>query len=298
MTQRIYAHEQVAWQRDKAIRRAKDLLVKTVSYFLLISTSALFLFPLFWVVSTSLKTMEEANAPRVVWLPSNPQFDAYAQVLADEDWLLFFSNSVFVTVLAVGGTLISVAFVAYAFSRIEWPGRDIVFFLMLSTMMLPPQITLVPQYVLFHLVGWLRTFNPIIIPGFFAGGAMLVFLLRQFMLTLPKELDEAAIIDGASHLQIWWYIILPHCKAALATVGVLLFVGNWNSLQVPLIYLQKANLQTLPIAIAALYNPQQSTQPWPRIMAVSLLTILPLLIVFLFLQRYFVEGIATTGRKG
>jgi len=279
-------------------RKVRQAFSNGIVYLLLLAGSGFMLFPLFWMLSTSLKTMEEANSPRITWWPAQPQLDAYRQVLTDSRWLLYFSNSAFVTTLAVLGTLVSVAAVAYAFSRIQWPGRNIVFFLMLSTLMLPYQTTLVPQYVMFNKIGWVGTYNPIIIPGFFAGGALYIFLLRQFMLGLPKELDEAALIDGASHFQIWWHIILPLCKPALATIAVFLFVGNWNSLQAPLIYLQRTNMYTLPVVIANLINPQVRVQPWPLIMAASALTMIPLVIVFFFTQRYILESVALTGTKG
>lgn len=279
-------------------RKIRQAFSNGIIYLLLLAGSGFMLFPLFWMVSTSLKTMEEANSPLITWWPAEPQLDAYRQVLTDPRWLLYFSNSAFVTTLAVLGTLVSVAAVAYAFSRIQWPGRNIVFFLMLSTLMLPYQTTLVPQYVMFNKIGWVGTYNPIIIPGFFAGGALYIFLLRRFMLGLPKELDEAALIDGASHFQIWWHIILPLCKPALATIAVFLFVANWNSLQAPLIYLQRANMYTLPVVIANLINPQVRVQPWPLIMAASTLTMIPLIIVFFFTQRYILESVALTGTKG
>lgn len=279
-------------------RKIRQAFSNGIIYLLLLAGSGFMLFPLFWMISTSLKTMEEANSPLITWWPAKPQLDAYRQVLTDSRWLLYFSNSAFVTTLAVLGTLVSVAAVAYAFSRIQWPGRNIVFFLMLSTLMLPYQTTLVPQYVMFNKIGWVGTYNPIIIPGFFAGGALYIFLLRQFMLGLPKELDEAALIDGASHFQIWWHIILPLCKPALATIAVFLFVANWNSLQAPLIYLQRANMYTLPVVIANLINPQVRVQPWPLIMAASALTMIPLIIVFFFTQRYILESVALTGTKG
>lgn len=279
-------------------RKVRQAFSNGIVYLLLLGGSGFMLFPLFWMLSTSLKTMEEANSPRITWWPAEPQLDAFRQVLTDSRWLLYFSNSAFVTTLAVLGTLVSVAAVAYAFSRIQWPGRNIVFFLMLSTLMLPYQTTLVPQYVMFNKIGWVGTYNPIIIPGFFAGGALYIFLLRQFMLGLPKELDEAALIDGASHFQIWWHIILPLCKPALATIAVFLFVGNWNALQAPLIYLQRANMYTLPVVIANLINPQVRVQPWPLIMAASALTMIPLVIVFFFTQRYILESVALTGTKG
>lgn len=285
-----------AQTRSRSDRRR--IVATAALYLTALSGSLMLLFPLFWMISSSLKTAAEANAPRIVWWPAQPQIAAYAQIAGDPAWLRYLANSVFVTALGVGGTLISVAAVAYAVSRVEWPGRNIVFMLLLSTLMLPPQTTLVPQYVLFNRLGWINTFNPIVIPGFFAGGATFIFLLRQFMLTLPRELDEAAMIDGANHLTIWSRIILPLCKPALASITIFLFVAQWNAFQVPLIYLQRTTLYTLPIAINNLYNPQQVSQPWPLIMAASVLTTLPLLIGFVFAQRYVFESVALTGLKG
>ncbi|HEY0603938.1 MAG TPA: carbohydrate ABC transporter permease [Herpetosiphonaceae bacterium] len=285
-----------AQTRSRSDRRR---IVSTAALYLTaLSGSLMLLFPLFWMISSSLKTAAEANAARIVWWPAQPQLAAYSQIVGDPAWLRYLANSVFVTALGVGGTLISVAAVAYAVSRVEWPGRNIVFMLLLSTLMLPPQTTLVPQYVLFNRLGWINTFNPIVIPGFFAGGATFIFLLRQFMLTLPRELDEAAMIDGANHLTIWSRIILPLCKPALSSITIFLFVAQWNAFQVPLIYLQRTTLYTLPIAINNLYNPQQVSQPWPLIMAASVLTTLPLLIGFVFAQRYVFESVALTGLKG
>lgn len=270
---------------------------RVVTYGVAIGLSALLIFPLFWMVSTSLKTQEESNAGGIVWWPSQPTTAAYERVLTDPDWLTYLGNSLFITGLTVTGTLASVTIVAYAFSRLRWAGRDAVFFLMLTTLMLPLQTTLVPQYVMFNALDWVNTFNPVTIPGYFAGGAALIFLLRQFMLTIPRELDEAATLDGATHFQIFWNIILPNCRPALTTVGLMIFVGQWNALQLPLIYLQKRELQTLPIAILSLFNPQQTTQPWAMIMATSLLAVLPLIIACLIAQRYFTETVVMTGGK-
>jgi ABC-type glycerol-3-phosphate transport system permease component len=275
-----------------------QLARRAALYALTGALSLAMLFPLFWMISTSLKSDAEANGPHIVWWPAQPSFAAYAEIIADPQWAQYLANSVFVTIFAVLGTLISVAAVAYAVSRIEWPGRNIVFFLLLSTLMLPPQTTLVPQYVLFNKLGWINTFNPIIIPGFFAGGATFIFLMRQFMLSIPKEIDEAAMIDGASHFTIWWRIVLPLSAPILATVAIFLFVATWNAFQVPLIYLQRTSLYTLPIAINNLYNPQQVTQPWPLIMAASVLTTIPLLIGFVFAQRYVFESVTASGIKG
>jgi len=279
-------------------RVARHRFKTALSYLMSIGLSLVLVFPLFWMTSTSFKSEAEANAPKPVWLPSSPQLDAYETILKDPDWKTWVLNSVFVAALGVTGTVVSVTVVAFAFSRVDWPGRNVVFFLMLSTMMLPIQTTLVPQYVLFNKLKWVNTFNPITIPGYFAGGAAMVFLLRQFMLAIPKELDEAARIDGASYVQVFWHVILPLSKPAMATVGLFVFVGQWNALQFPLIYLQSKQLHTLPMAILNLVNPQATSQPWPTIMATSLVAVAPLIVVFLAVQRYFVESIVLTGTKG
>ncbi len=290
----VKRESRVAWLR----RHWTALAGKSLLYIFLIGGSIVVAFPLLWMISTSLKTEAEANAPKLVWVPASPQIDAYARIFSDQRFIQSYTNSVFVALLAIAGTLISVAAVAYAFSRIEWPGRNLVFILMLSTMMIPWQALIVPQYVLFNKLGWIGSYKPITIPGFFAGGAAMIFLLRQFMAQIPKELDEAAVIDGASHFQIWWHVILPLSKPALATIATFLFVGTWNSLLSPVIYLQSAELYTLPIYVASLVNPQQSYQPWPTIMAASVLTTLPLIVIFMFAQRYVLESIVLSGSKG
>ncbi len=273
-------------------------VLRALLYLILGGGSLLMAFPLLWMFLTSLKSYEEANASRLVLFPRHPQLDAYLTIFKDDAFLRAYTNSAFVTLLAVVGTLLSVAAVAYAFSRVEWPGRNLVFFLMLSTMMIPYQALIVPQYVFFNKLGWIGTYNPITIPGYFAGGAAMVFLLRQFMMQIPRELDEAAFLDGASHLQIWWHIILPLSRPALATVAMFLFVGNWNALLAPVIYLQTTDLYTLPVYVVSLVNPQQSVQPWPEIMAASVLTALPLIVAFLAMQKYLIGGIVLSGTKG
>jgi ABC-type glycerol-3-phosphate transport system permease component len=283
--------------RSAASLRRQRLAQRLGLYATVLLGSVLMLFPLFWMLATSLKTEAETNGPTIVWLPAHPQLAAYAKLLADPQWLRYLGNSVFVTILAVVGTLVSVSVVAYAMSRVEWPGRGAVFFLLMSTLMLPPQTTLVPQYVMFNRLGWINTFNPIVIPGFFAGGATFVFLLRQFMLGIPRDLDEAATIDGAGHFTIWRRVIMPLCTPALATIAIFLFVASWNAFQTPLIYLQRSSLYTLPIAINNLYNPQQIAQHWPLIMAASVLATIPLMAGFIAAQRYIFESVAQTGLK-
>lgn len=267
-------------------------------YILLTGSSIIMAFPLFWMISTSFKSLDEANASRIIWVPTKILINAYRYILTDPDFLRSYFNSIFYSVLALAGTLLSIAAVAYAFSRVEWPGRNVVFFLMLSTMMIPAQALIVPQYVFFNKIHWVGTFNPLIIPGYFAGGAAMVFLLRQSMAQIPKEMDESAFMDGAGHLQIWWEIVLPLVKAPLATVATFLFVGYWNNLLGPLIYTQTTSMYTLPVYVAQLYNINSQVQPWPTMMAASVLTTVPLMVLFFFAQRYILEGVLITGLKG
>jgi multiple sugar transport system permease protein len=274
------------------------IIKRIILYLFLTSATILMSFPLFWMISTSLKTLQEANAPGIVWVPKNPTFDAYINIFHNTDFLRSYFNTVFYTSLALVGTLLSIAVVAYAFSRIEWPGRNLVFFLMLSTMMIPPQALIVPQYVFFNKLDWIGTFNPIVIPGYFAGGAAMVFLLKQSMAQIPKEFDESAFVDGANHIQVFWEIVMPLIKAPLATVATFLFVGYWNSLLAPLMYLQTVDLYTLPVYVTTLYNINLSVQQWPTIMAAAVLTTVPLMIVFFFAQRFILESVVISGLKG
>jgi multiple sugar transport system permease protein len=274
------------------------IIKRIVLYFFLTGATILMSFPLFWMISSSLKTLEETNSAGIIWLPEQPTLDAYISIFHNTNFLRSYFNTVFYTALALVGTLLSVAVVAYAFSRIEWPGRDIVFFLMLSTMLIPPQALIVPQYVFFNKLGWVGTFNPIIIPGFFAGGAAMIFLLRQSMSQIPKELDESAFVDGANHIQIFWEVVMPLIKAPLATVATFLFVGLWNSLLAPLMYLQTVDLYTLPVYVSTLYNINLTVQQWPTIMTAAVLTTVPLMVVFFFAQRFILEGVVISGLKG
>ncbi|MCI0709504.1 MAG: carbohydrate ABC transporter permease [Chloroflexi bacterium] len=267
-------------------------------YALLVGGALFFIFPLAWMGGTSLKTVEEIQESQRDLVPDDPQWQNYEKIFHEASFYRSYFNSVFIVSLVLFGTVTSVSLVAYSFSRLQWKGRNVVFALMMSTLMLPYQATLVPQYVLFYELDWIRTFNPITIPGFFAGGAALIFLLRQFMMTIPKELDEAAMIDGASPIQIWWFVVMPLSRPAIATISVFLFVGTWNNLLQPLIYLQKPQLYTLPIYVAQKLNFQESPLPWQDIMAASVLSIIPIIVVFILTQRYFTEGITLTGMKG
>ena len=280
------------------MRTAWHIIKRLILYLFLTGATVVMCFPLFWMISSSLKTLQETNSPGIILVPAHPTLAAYIEIFHNTDFLRSYFNSVFYTTLALIGTLFSVAVVAYAFSRIKWPGRNVVFFLMLSTMMIPSQALLVPQYVFFNKLHWIGSFNPIVIPGFFAGGAAMIFLLRQSMTQIPVELDESAFMDGANHLQVFWEIVLPLVKAPLAIVATFLFVGLWNSLLAPLIYLQTVSLYTLPVYVSTLYNINSAVQPWPTIMTAAVLTTVPLMVVFFIAQRYILEGVVISGLKG
>ncbi len=279
------------------MRQFWHILKRVFLYILLTAATITMAFPLFWMISSSLKTVEQTNSPGIIWFSPTPTLQAYSDLFQNPLFIRVYFNSIFYVTLALVGTLISISLVAYAFSRINWPGRNLVFFLMLSTMMIPAQALLVPQYVFFNKLNWVNTFNPLIIPGYFAGGAAMVFLLKQSMSQIPKEMNESAVMDGASHLQIYWEIVMPLVKAPMATIATLLFVGLWNSLLMPLMYLQTANLYTLPIYVSTLYNINLTVQPWPTIMAAAVLTTVPLMVVFFFAQRYILESVVISGMK-
>jgi multiple sugar transport system permease protein len=280
------------------MKRYLPIIKSIILYFLLTGTTVLMSFPLFWMISSSLKTIQETNSPGILWIPANPTIEAYVNIFRNKEFLTAYFNSVFYVSLALVGTLLSIAAVAYAFSRVDWPGKNVVFFLMLSTMMIPTQALIVPQYVFFNKLDWIGSFKPLIIPGYFAGGAAMVFLLRQSMSQIPRELDESAFVDGANHIQIWWEIILPLVKAPLATIATFLFVGLWNNLLTPLMYLQNVSKYTLPVYVSTLYNINQTVQPWPTIMTAAVLTTVPLIIVFFLAQRYILESVVVSGLKG
>lgn len=269
-------------------------------YVVLGAFAIIFVFPFFWTVMTSLKQPWELFVfpPRI--FPSVPQWINYPTVFKLAPFALWLENSVFVVVLNTVGAILSSALVAFSFARFRYRGRDIIFLLTLGTMMLPAQVTLIPQFILYHDIGWINTLYPLWVPAWFGGGAFNIFLLRQFMLSVPRELDEAARIDGASPPRIWWSILLPLCKPALATVAILSFINGWNDFIDPLIYLNSPKRFTLALGLSYFENPTQSAgMPMEHLlMAASVMAILPCIALFFAAQRYFVEGIVMSGIKG
>ena len=276
------------WQTKKIFRLA--VLV------LLIAIGATFLVPFAWMVSTSLKPLNQTMTLPPRWVPNPPQWHNYRDAI---DTMRYFwryaGNSLFLCVLTVIGTLVSSSLVAYGFSRLEWRGRDKLFLVLLATMMVPFPVIMVPTYSLFRHFGWIGTFRPLWVPAFFAG-AFNVFLLRQFFLGLPKELSEAARIDGCNELQIFYRIILPLCRPALLVVALFQFMATWNDFLGPLLYLIDQKDFTLVLGLQN-YQNQHGGTAWHHLMAASTLVVLPVIGLFFLAQKSFVEGIATTGGK-
>ena len=208
----------------------------------------------------------------------------------------YFVNTIGLEALVVTGTVLSCALVAYSFARIPWPGRDAVFVLVLATIMLPPQITIIPLFILFRTFGWINTYLPFVVPAFLASSPISIFLIRQYMRGIPRELSDAGRIDGCSELRLFWNIVLPLCQPALAAVAIFAFVATWNDFLHPLIYLQKRELRT--VAVGLFFFQNESGTDLVRLMAASTVTLMPVLAVFAAFQRYFIQGIIVTGLKG
>jgi multiple sugar transport system permease protein len=270
---------------------------KVVLYVALVVLSLTFLMPALWMISTSLKDTAQTYVVPPIWIPWPMRFANYPEALTAQPFGLFFRNTVFYAVGSAIGAVLSASLVAYGFSRIRWPGREIVFFIALSTMMIPFQVRMVPLYITFRNLHWLNTFAPLIVPPFF-GDVYYIFLLRQFFLSVPQELSEAARIDGASELGIFWRIVLPLARPAIAVVALFQFMGAWNDFLGPLIFLNNPDLFPISLGLNRFLGQFVEKLAWPYLMAASTVTILPIVILFFFTQRTFIEGIAISGIKG
>jgi ABC-type glycerol-3-phosphate transport system permease component len=290
--------------RQQAKRASGDSFMQTagkaVLYILAILTAIMFSLPFLWTLGSSLKSSQEIFAFPPTMFPAVPRWENYSDVFRLAPFLRFIGNTIFITAFAMVGQILSASAVAYGFSRFRFPGRDALFFVVLSTMMLPWQVTIVPTFLLFRYLGWINTYLPLIVPSFFGGGAFYIFLLRQFFTTIPRDLDEAAKIDGASSVRIFWSILLPLAKPALATVAIFAFIEHWNEFIGPLIYLNSPDKFTVSIGLRHFTsNPFADNEPREAIlMAASLIVATPPLILFFTAQKYFVRGIVTTGLKG
>ncbi len=284
----------IPWLRRKSIR---DLLSNVIVHAIILTLSLILMIPFAWMISTALKPIEQVFEfpPSIVPRP----------VLVENFWIgwtrvdmtRYLLNTLYIAAVAIIGVTASSALVAYGFARLRAPGKEVLFLLVLSTMMLPQQVTLIPNFLLFKRLGWLNTYAPLLVPAF-TGVPYFIFLLRQFYMTVPTELDDAARIDGCSRMGILWRILLPLSKPVLATVAIFVFFNRWNSFLWPLIYLSSPDKYTLAVGLSFFHSQQSGLTYWNHLMAVTVLVAIPPLVVFFVAQRYFVQGIALTGIKG
>jgi multiple sugar transport system permease protein len=281
--------------RRTTAARVRRLARGAVQHGVLIALGLLFLAPMLWMVSSSLKANDQLFVAHPIWVPRPARWDNYPRALNYIPFFTYLRNTLLICSLAVAGSLISCSLTAYGFARIDWPGREAVFFVLLATMMLPAQVTMIPSFLLFRWLGWYGTYKPLIVPAFL-GNAFLIFLLRQFFLTIPRELSEAARIDGASEFTTFARVILPLARPALATVALFTFLFAWNDFLGPLLYLKDQSKYTLALGLQQFLSAYRSE--WGLLMAASTVVTGPIILLFFFTQRTFIQGIAMTGTKG
>ncbi len=269
------------------------------TYAALMLLGSLFLIPFLWMLSVSLQDAQSMFAQPFRWIPDRPRWENYAAALSAVPFGRYLFNTTVITASVLGLTLFSCTLVAYGFSRLRFPGRDILFAVCIATMMLPGQVTMIPLYVAYARLGWVDTYLPLIVPSLF-GSPFYIFLLRQFFLTIPREYDEAALLDGAGRLRIYWSIVLPLARPALATVTLFCFIGTWNDFFGPLIYLNSPEKATLTLGLNMLKSQVigSGSVQWHILMAASVLVMLPNILVFFIAQKQFIRGIQIGGLRG
>ena len=275
-------------------RKQEKIIGKFIAYLLLSLGALAMIVPFIWMLSTSLKEPSQVFSYPPKWIPQALAFKNYLKTWTLVPFGRFFINSLLVAVWVTFGQLLTSSLAAYSFARLRFPGRDTLFIIFLGTMMVPFQVTMIPVYILMRELGWVDTYYALIIPNLFS--AYGCFLLRQFFLTIPTELEDAAKIDGGSYLTIYSKIILPLAKPALATLGVFTFMASWNSFIWPLIVVNSIEMQTLPLGLASFQG--LYTTDWTLLMAGTVIALIPVLIIFIFAQRFFIEGITLSGVKG
>lgn len=286
--------------------RTAGIVRKIITYTLLLIGAAIILIPFLWMVSTSLKTEAQLFTYPPEWIPAplqaNNYIDAWTQLNSIAPGLTFariLGNTLFITVLAMFAEILSAAVVAYGFARFRWKGRDVVFFIMLSTMMIPGTLTRIPGFLIWRELGLLNTYDPLTVPAWFAWGPAYIFLLRQFFLTIPRDMEDAATVDGANTVQTFLYVMLPLVKPAFLAIAVLSFQGNWNNFEGPLIYLNTTQMFPLVLAISFFQQSLSLEAPkWHYMMAMATMMAAPILLLFFFAQRYFIEGLTVGAVKG
>jgi len=296
-TTHVMTAEEIA--RTRAAFRRRRGVGRFFGYLFLTIFGLFFAFPLYWTMSSSLQTWQELRSFYPHLLPAVPQWHNYAQVFTIVPFARWMLNSLIIIVISIPGSLITGTMAAYAFARFNFWGRNTWFLVMLGTMMIPGWVTLIPQYLLFFKLKMINTYVPLTIGSWLGGGAFSIFLLRQFIMSIPRDLDEAAHIDGASPLRILVQVIVPLMKPALTTLAILAFLGHWNDFFGPFIYLNKASLYTAAVGLRWFQvMPMESTDPKDHLlMAAASVTTIPVLILFIFAQRYFVQGVVMSGLK-
>ena len=274
--------------------------IAILGYACLLAAGLMMVLPFIWMIGTSIKPAGSAFSYPPTFFPAHPDFSAYVKLFTLAPFGRYFLNTLFITAVTVVGQMVICSMAAYAFARLQFMGRDTLFLFYLGTMMVPFQVTLIPLYLIVFKLGWVDTYWGLIAPGL--SGAYAIFLLRQSFLTVPRDLQDAARVDGASEWSIYWRIFLPLNGPSLATIGVFAFMGTWTDLLWPLLIARSQSLRTMELGLAY-FNAQAGAsafvQPnWPLIMAGAVVVMLPVLIVYIFTQRYFVEGIALSGVKG
>jgi multiple sugar transport system permease protein len=282
--------------RSKLRKRLLNLTWATIWYIILGFFAVALALPLVWLVSTSLKTGAQTFLMPPKWIPEPIVWQNYPDAFQAVPFHRYFWNTLQIVIFSTLGTLLTSSMAAFAFARLRFPGRGPLFILVLSTLMLPNIVTLIPTFIVFRTLKWINTLKPLIVPFWLGGSPFFIFLIRQFFMTIPYELDEAARIDGASNFRIYWNILLPLSKPVLATVAIFSFIHHWNDFFLPLVYLQDPSKWTMAIGLQG-FKDLYSTS-WNLMMAASTAMILPLLILFFMAQRYFVSGIHLTGLAG
>lgn len=276
--------------------KSKKKMSKGIIYIILFFISFVCLVPFYWMIRSSLMDMSQIFTMPPIWIPNPIKFSNYKEALTMLPFGRYFLNTLFVVVFTVLGTVITSSLCAYSFSRIEWKGRDTVFGILLTAMMIPFAVTLIPTFIGWQKLGVVNSYAPLIVPAWFGGGVFNVFLLRQFFRTIPKELDEAAHIDGAGHFTIYSKIIMPLSKPSLIVVSLFSFMGSWNDFLGPLVYLNDGDKFTLSLGLMQ-FQGMYSAQ-WQYMMAAATVVLIPIVIIFFIGQKYFIEGISMSGMKG
>jgi multiple sugar transport system permease protein len=287
--------EHAVSSRDSLTSRVFIYVEQAILYVLLIIISACFIVPFFWLLSCSFKQPSELFEVPVRWMPRTIQFENYIRMFTYFPFLRYLRNTLTIVFFNIVGSILSGSVIAYGFACLNWKGRDKVFVIVLITMILPFQVVMVPLFILFQKIGWIGTFLPLTVTCFF-GNPFYIFLMRQFFLSLPKELNQAARIDGANEFRIFAQIAIPLSQPVLATVAIFAFLRTWNDFIGPLIFLASDRLYTLSIGAQMI---RSNLQPnWELLMPLGVVMVLPVLVIFFLMQKYFIQGIAMSGIKG